>query len=213
MLTIFRMRVLFATTALVMSSLWSPSSYAYFSVINTGELIAPSQYQISFEPQFVFQSYDGFNAIARFDMGLNEDSNVRGILGVGAVDFEIGGFFKWIPFPDTESQPAIGAEVGGTIARFKSDTEYNFRIHPLISKKFESEMGDVIPYGSIPLGISARPGKTVLPIQLVAGTEIRPLNTPKLSFFAEIGANVNEAFGYASAAITYRFNESDLRGN
>lgn len=197
--------------ALIFSALlFSTPGKAYFSTLDTGELIAPGKYQISIEPQIIFQNYSGLNAVARFDTGINEESSVRGVLGVGTVDFEIGGFYKWVPFPDLETQPAIGGMVGVTIARINSDTVYNLRFHPLISKKLESEIGDVIPYGSLPIGISSRPDKTVVPVQLVAGAELRPLNTPNFSFFGEIGANVNEAFGYISAMISYRFDESIL---
>ncbi len=183
---------------------------AYFSTLDTGELVAPGQYQVSVEPQFIFQNHNGFNAVARFDTGINDSSSVRGLIGIGKVDFEIGGFYKWVPFPDLETQPAIGGMIGATIARVNSDTEYNLRFHPLVSKRLESEIGDVIPYASLPIGISARPNETVVPIQLVAGAELRPLNTPNFTFFAELGANVNDAFGYFSAMFTYRFDENIL---
>lgn len=209
--TVFGSKSLGIKAALVFSALlFTNPVKAYFSTMDTGELVAPGQYQVSFEPQIIFQNYSGFNAIGRFDTGINESSSVRGVLGVGTVDFEVGGFYKWVPFPDTETQPAIGGMVGVTIARVNSDTEYNIRFHPLVSKKLESEIGDVIPYGSIPIGITSLPDKTIVPIQLVAGAELRPLNTPNFSFFGEIGANINDAFGYISAMVTYRFDETAL---
>ena len=200
--------------ALVMaaSTVFIQPASAYFSTIDNGELVAPGKYQVSLEPQFIFQRYDGLNAIGRFDTGINDSSSVRGVLGVGSVNFELGAFYKWVPFPDTSNQPAIGGMIGGSIARVSAGTEYSLRFHPMISKIFESEIGDVIPYGSIPIGVTSRPDKTVLPVQLVAGAELRPLNTPNFSFFAEVGANVNDAFGYASLAATYRFDDAKIRG-
>lgn len=202
-----------ALAALFAGTLFSQSNaLAYFSTIDTGELVAPGEYQVSFEPQYIFTRFSGMNAVARFDTGINDASSVRGVLGFGTVNFQLGGFYKWVPFPDTETQPAIGGEVGAFIARVPQGTEYSFRFHPLLSKRFETEVGDVIPYGSIPLGVTSRPDKTVLPVQLVAGTEFRPLNAKNLSFFGEVGADVNEAFGYVSVAAAWRFDDNSLRG-
>lgn len=202
---------IFAIFALLAAFAVARPAHAYFSTIDNGELVTPGQYQIGIEPQIVFDRYNGFNGIGRFDTGINESSSVRGILGFGKVDFELGAMYKWIPFPDVDNQPAIGGEAGMILARVNNSTEVSVRFHPLISKLFETEVGDVIPYASLPLGVTGRSDKTVIPVQLVGGAELRPLNMPSLSFFGEIGLNINEAFSYISVAAAYRFDDATIR--
>jgi hypothetical protein len=189
---------------------FAPKASAYFSTIDTAELIEPQKYQVSLEPQLILSRYDGLEATGRLDTGINESSSVRGILGFGTVDFQVGGFYKFIPFPDTANQPAIGGEAGVIIARVKGNSEVSVRLHPLVSKKFETEIGDVIPYASLPFGITNRVDGTFVPFQLVGGAELRALNTPQISYFAELGINLNQAFSYISLAVAYRFDEAAI---
>ena len=207
-----RSRTLASAFAFAFATLAASTSQAYFSTIDTGELIAPGHYQVGLEPQLILSNFSGLNAVGRFDAGINEDSNVRAILGFGKVDYQVGGFYKYVPFPDTRTQPAIGGEVGLLLARVNGNTENSIRLHPLVSKKLETEVGDVTPYGSIPFGITWRStGETLVPAQLVGGAELRPMNHKDLSFFAELGLNLNNAFGYISGAIAWRFDEVKLK--
>ena len=187
------------------------TAFGYYSTIDTGELVKPGAYQMSLEPQLMFNRYEGFNAVGRFDTGINEQSSFRGLLGVGKVSFQLGGFYKIVPFPDTAKQPAIGADVGVIYARVNDMTETSLRFHPLFSKRFETEVGDFTPYGSLPLGVTFRSDETYVPIQIAGGTEFRPLNLANWSFFAELGININKSFSYLSAAVAYRFDDAKLR--
>jgi hypothetical protein len=136
---------------------------------------------------------------------------VRGVLGFGKVDFQLGGFYKVVPFPDTNGQPAMGAEAGVIFARVKGETEFSLRIHPLISKRFETEVGDLIAYASLPVGFTSRGSQNVIPVQIVGGAELRPLDMANISFFAEFGLNVANSFSHISGAIAFRFDEEALR--
>jgi hypothetical protein len=198
------------TVSLATIGFFAANAQAYFSTIDTGEIIAADQYQISIEPQLVLNRYDGTNAVMRFDTGLDEASSVRGILGFGKVDFELGGMYKYVPFPDLDKQPAIGFEAGAVLARVNGGTEFSLRFHPLISKRFATEVGDLIPYASLPFGITSRTDQTVVPIQLGGGAEFRPLNYKNWSFFGELGINLNQSFSYLSLAAAWRFNDSTL---
>lgn len=197
--------------ALAVTALLASPAQAYFSVIDTGEVLAPGKYQASLEPQLILQNYDGFNAVARFDRGINEESSARAILGFGKVDFQVGGFYKWVPFPDTANQPAIGGSAGAILARVNGDTQFSVRVNPLFSKRLETEIGDFTPYASLPLGITSRKDETVVPVQFVLGSELQPINNQNLSIFAELGFNLHKAFGYISAAVAYRFDEPASR--
>lgn len=186
---------------------------AYFSTIDNGELVAPGAYQVSLEPQLVLTNNEGFNVVGRLDTGIDQQSSARALLGVGKVDFQIGGFYKIVPFPDTATQPAIGADFGAIVARVAGETETSLRFHPLTSKRFEAEVGDFTPYASLPIGVTWRSGsETTIPVQLVGGTEFRSLNHPNISYFAELGININRSFSYLSAALAYRFDDSMMSG-
>lgn len=183
---------------------------AYYSTLDTGDVLKEGEYQVMLSPQWIFNRFDGANFTGRLDMGLMEGVSARGILGFGKVDFQIGGLVKWIPFPDAEGQPAIGGEAGMLIARVGNVTQYSLRLHPLISKKIETEVGDVSPYLSLPMGVTIQSGgidQTFVPVQLVVGSELRPLEMPKWSFFGELGVNMSKSFGYASVGVAYRFQD------
>ncbi len=158
-------------TLIVVSGLFltNPAA-AYFDTMDTGEVLRDGEYQAMVGPQFIFNQYDGANFTGRLDMGLMEGVSVRGILGFGKVDFQIGGLVKRIPFPDTPEKPAIGGSAGVIIARIGSLTQYSLRLHPLVSKKIETEVGDLTPFISLPLGVTVQTGvdETIVPVQLVS---------------------------------------------
>lgn len=199
--------------ALAALALSSPAN-AYFATLDTGEVLSKGQFQAMASPQFIFNRYDGANFSGRLDFGITEGVSARGILGFGKVDFQVGGMVKWVPFPDVDSQPAIGGEAGVIVARVGSLTQTSFRFHPLVSKRLETEIGDVTPYGSLPIGVTIQTGsveETFTPVQLVGGAELRPLEMKNWSFFGELGLNISRSFGYLSAAVAYRFDETSMR--
>lgn len=185
-------------------------AHAYFSTMDTGELVRPQAYRATLEPQFIFNRYDGANIIGRFATGIDDDSSAEITLGMGTVDFEAGAFYKLIPYPDADGQPAIGGKVGFLIGNVKDETEYNIRFHPLISKSFDTEIGTVTPYGSLPLGITIRNDDTFVPVQLAGGAEYKVSGHENLRLMAELGINVNKAFNYVSFAVAYNFDEENV---
>lgn len=188
----------------------APPAFAYFDTLDTGDVAKDGEYQIMAGPQYIFDNYDGTNFTARLDMGLQEGVSVRGVLGFGQVDFQIGGLVKWIPFPDLEGQPALGGSAGVLIARIGNLTQYSLRFHPLVSKKIETEAGEVTPYASLPIGVTIQSGanETIVPVQLVVGAEFRPLEMNRWGLLGEVGVNMSNAFGYASVGVSYRFEDT-----
>ncbi len=180
-------------------------SAAYFSTMDTGDITANGRYRIIAEPQIIIDKYEGLNMTGRFSTGLTEDSAVEALVGAGEVDFQLGGFYKWVPFPDVEGQPAIGGKAGVIFARVKGETEFSLRFHPLVSKKFETEAGDITPYASLPIGITNRDDTTFIPVQLAGGAEWKTLSSENLRFMAEIGFNISKAFPYVSVGLVYEF--------
>ncbi len=202
-----------ASILIVGALLVAPKAQAYYSTLDSGEMVGENQYQAMASMQSIFNKYDGMNFTGRLDTGIRDDISVRGVLGFGKVDFHIGVLSKWIPFPDTDQQPAIGAEAGVLLARIGSVTQYSLRVHPLVSKRLELEIGDVIPYASLPTGVTIQSGsgadETFTPLQLVIGSELRPLEVKDWSFFAELGLNLHKSFGYIAASAAYRFSAGE----
>jgi hypothetical protein len=180
--------------------------------MDTGEIIDKGQYRASIEPQLVVSQFDGFNMIGRFDVGRNESSSMRFLMGGGSASgFEVGGFYKWIPIPDYENQPAIGLTGGAIFASPESTNLIALRVHPVISKKFKALIiGDdtLIPYASLPLGVTFAKAKNYYPLQLAVGSEYRPEKWKKMSVSLEIGMNLHDAFSYISAAFSVDFDEA-----
>jgi hypothetical protein len=203
------MRFLIAFVSLV---LISRPAFAYFNTLDTGEVIQPGHYRAMIAPQVIFNKFSGATVSAAFDTGVDEDQSIRALVGFGEVDFQLGGLYKWVPFPDVaDGQPAIGI-IGGVVwAKIGDDNALSLRLHPIVSKKFESEVGDFTPYVSLPFGLTDYRDDTFAPIQLVGGTEWKTLHFENLTFMAELGLNLNKAFSYVSAAAVWYFDEEGIR--
>lgn len=183
---------------------------AYFSTIDTGELVAPHAYRATLEPQFILNRINGANGIGRFSTGITDESSAELVLGLGEVDFQAGAFYKLIPYPDTEGQPALGAKFGFLLGEVGNETEYNLRFHPLVSKAFETEIGVLTTYGSLPLGIRTRNDTTTFPLQIAGGIEYKVQGHENLRLMTELGLNLSKAFDYISFAVAYSFDEENV---
>ncbi len=180
---------------------------AYYSTIDTGELLKKGQYRLSTEGNVLFNDLNGGNLVARIDTGFNEDSNFRALIGTGVVGFQTGLLYKWIPIPDFQDQPAIGI-LGGFIYARADDVSYlSLRLHPLVSKHFKSDIGDLTPYASLPFGITGAKGTHTFPLQLTFGNDWKPNGLNKLSFITEFGFNLHESYSYVSLAALLIFDE------
>lgn len=188
----------------------APKAKAYFSTLDTGDTIGADHYDVSVEPQFLLDRYDGVNLNARLDAGINEESTLRTILGFGQVNFQAGALYKYIPFPDTANQPAIGIEAGAIYARVQNSSELDLRVHPLVSKKIQIQDAKFNIYGSLPFGATFRDGNVYYPIQLAAGGEWKIPANEKFSVMTELGININAAFGYLSFAGVYYFDDVSI---
>ncbi|MCC7405947.1 MAG: hypothetical protein IT288_16260 [Bdellovibrionales bacterium] len=186
----------------LVSLLVAVKANALYSIMDTGDLLPEGQFRANVETQFITDGDDGVNFNGRFDTWFRDDANLRGVVGFGTTDIYLAAFYKWVPFPDVEGQPAIGVAGGLAYARFDVEDEtigeLSIRVHPLISKKFATEYGDFTPYGSLPFGVASREGDMELPLQIVGGVEWKTLEWQKLTFSAEVGFDVSKAFSYIS---------------
>jgi hypothetical protein len=180
----------------------SSNAFAYQSVFDTGEIVPAGKYRVMGELQYLGDP-SGLNLTAGMDAGVNESSNIRAVAGVGSVNLYAGVFYKWVPFPDTDTQPAIGIMGGGTWARYDGENYPGIRIQPIVSKKIDTEFGFINPYASLPFGVISGPRNNTFPFQFVVGTDWKPVDVENFSFLLEVGLNVNESASYVSTGLLY----------
>lgn len=203
------LKILFTTLLTFFISL---PTYAYLSTMDTGDVLAQKKYKVHLETQFITSNHSGIGLNGRFDVGLTEESGFRGLIGVGAVGFHVGGFYKWSPIPDTDQQPAVGFLAGVSYASLSGLNDLSLRFHPIVSKKFEIELGEITPYGSLPMGIhSNHKGEKSLPLQLTVGVELKTLHWEKVIFMAEINFDIQETFSYFSLGASVFFDEEGIK--
>ena len=197
------------TLCLIALSIAAPAS-AFFSLMDTGKLKKEGEYRVLGEGQVLLDAPEGFNLNARFATGFNDESEIQFEAGVGSVDYYLGAFWKWIPFPDTDGQPAIGGRVGFVFADVNDLSTYGFNVTPMISKMFETGSGDFTPYGGIEMGLLNDVNDTNFSLQAVLGLEWKPnrWDFPGLKdfqFLLEYGIEIDDSFDYLSLGASYDF--------
>ncbi|MGE0763996.1 MAG: hypothetical protein AB7N80_12010 [Bdellovibrionales bacterium] len=187
----------------------STASAGYYSMMDTGRLLTDGHYKLGAETQFITEGDDGINLSATIDGPWNEELNWRGLVGFGTTDIFLGGFVKWVPFPDADKQPAVGVLFGVLYANYEDISELNLRAHPFVSKNFSLEIGDLTPYAALPLGLRTADGDTDLTSQIAIGAEYRPDAFEKIRFLAEMGFELNDSFPYFSVGASIDFDEEN----
>lgn len=192
-------------------------AFAYFDVMDTGEIMASGRYKLTPEIQFITDG-GGANIGTNFDLGLSEDMGLRFQAGAGDTDFSLGAFFKYMPFPDTDSQPAIGFNLGVVYAHDAGDADYTLRWEPIVSKKFGFDWGGLTPYGSIPLGINHRGSSRYnhdhnnFTVQAAVGTQVDLKTLPDVGLMAEVGFDLNKANSYVTFGAAWSFGAEGSHG-
>ncbi len=182
---------------------YSPCSHAFYSVQENGELLKPEEMQFSTEAQILTHRATGVNIVGRIDRGINDESSARLTVGTGETDFVIGASYKWVPYPDLATQPAIGFIFGAIYARYEEENELSLRATTLISKAYDSDIGSFIPFIALPIGIRNYADETEFPINIAVGTRYAHPQLNTCEFTAELGLNLNESFGYISVGAVF----------
>lgn len=191
----------------VLSIFFSNQSFAIMTVQESNEITPLGKYKLGVEPQFRTSRGSGFNFSGFMDKALNEAMSVRGSAGTGETDFSVGGSFKWVPFPDFESQPAIGFKFGGTYWRDSSENFSTIRIEPIISKKFGTAMGLFVPYTAVPVMFNNGNDYNKTSLQVAFGSEYIHSEADNMTFGAEIGLDGKDSFSYISGFVTIYLGE------
>lgn len=193
--------------------LLSPRGSAYFSLMDTGELRQGENTRFLGESQIITDTPKGFNFNGRYILGSNgfiSGSELQFEAGVGSVDYQLGVFLKWTPFPDTDKQPAIGLRTGFTFSKFIEYSTYGLNITPLVSKHINSHLGKITPYFGVPIGLQKNTLDFYTSFQLAFGLEWSPeeweLGSSRgFNFLLEYGVGLDQAFDYLSLAVAYDF--------
>lgn len=125
-------------------------AHALFGALETAELLSEGQYRVGLAPQLYLGNGGGVDGSAFLDIPVRTDMNSRFEIGTGVTDFWASASLKWVPYPDFEKQPAIGVRGQFIYLRERDINFYNTQIMPLISKKYNSQYGQIIPYAGLP---------------------------------------------------------------
>lgn len=180
------------------------TALGYFSVIDSGELVPKDQYRFILEPQF-----GHFNIATHFDAGITEESQARVSIGAGENGTHFDFFYKTIPIPDVDSQPAIGYKLGTSFDVDRGATIFSVRFIPLISKVMTFHKKTFVPYLALPLSLTMNKTDSTTPIHLVLGSEITIPKATDMAMGFEVGASLKQSFSYISAFITFYFEPSE----
>lgn len=192
----------------LVSAIGQPAA-AYYSTLTTGQMLKHGHYQLGAETQFVTDGDTGVNLAARFDAPINDELGFRAEAGFGATDFFGGGYIKWVPVPDLESQPAIGVLAGAVYGHYSGIDALSLRAHPFVSKSFGVDYGVITPYAALPFGLQIAEDDTDFTMQIAIGTEYKPEAWEHLGFMAELGFDINDAFPYFSLNATIEWDEEN----
>ena len=183
--------------------------HSYYSTLDTGEILKEGNYRVTGGAQAITSEDTGVNVTGRFDHWLNEEMEIQGLAGFGVVDFQAGAFLKWVPIPDYEKQPAVGLKAGVLYGSVEGESELTFRIHPMISKKFETEIGKVSPFAALPLGMRFKDSKVSVPTQIVGGGFYEHPDLENVRFAVELGFDLNKAFNYITLGVQLAIDDEE----
>jgi hypothetical protein len=186
----------------------TPCANAHLTVVESGELISIGEYRLTTETQ-LSRLGSGLTLNFHFDAPVDESSQIRFSTGFGGIDFFSSFSYKWIPFPDSTKQPAIGFKVDASYIKDGNLNTIVTRFIPLSSKKFKLELGDAIPYIALPIGVSASNSSSAYPSHLVIGSEFSPNSGQKVNFGSEVGVNLKDSNSYLSFFAVFYFDRTE----
>lgn len=196
-------------TVMVLTALIGVQAQAYVEFAESGDVTPRGTFKVGLGPQIRMSDGSGVNVSAHFESGLRDDLSWRLTAGGGETKFYGGGSVKWIPIPDYENQPAIGARTDLTFGSVQDVTTTVFRLAPLISKGFQTDLVFFTPYAAIPIGLASGGGASNVFAQLAIGSDIKVDSWENLLFNVELGSNLSKSFSYLSLNMFYFIDAKD----
>ena len=191
--------------------LLSSMSHAFLTVNETAEILPDNFFKIGVAPQAILSSGGGFNIGAFVDAHLDDDVDGRITAGSGETDFFTQASIKWVPFPDVDRQPAMGARAAIIYAREENKSGNNenltgFQITPLFSKKADTRYGNMIPYVAVPITFFNAKSESYTASQFTVGAEWFP--EMDRHFGTEFNLNLKNSYSSFSVYFSFPFEQS-----
>ncbi len=212
LLVVFVLPRRFGIPLMTLLTILSQEVFAYRTNMDTGDLVGTNHYRLQLETQFITNNDTGANLISKFDTHLSEDADVRALVGVGTTDVHVGGLLKWVPIPDTDTQPAIGLVGGLLFAHYEGKSEVSLLGTPLVSKGFNVSFGQVTPFASLPLSLKSYGSDTDITLQLAVGLEAKFTNLSGFRFRSEAGFDLANSFSHITVGAAYDY-DPEIRFN
>lgn len=187
----------------VFTTSWAHAGY--LSILESGEILPENQYQFGVAPQLIVSEGGGGEIGAFVDAPLGDALSFRGMAGVGKIDFYAGGSAKYIPFPDIDNQPAIGVRGAAWYARVNSQNVTTIQVAPLVSRRFDLERGQVIPYAAVPFNITSNKDRNFTSTQFVIGSEWRNPDWPLMILSGELALNLSDSYSALNFGLAFPF--------
>lgn len=186
--------------------LFSTNSWAYLSLLSTGDIVAQNQFQgLGYIEGILDEDYEGLTANARASYGVNEEFQLEAELGLGKIDFTFGAFAKWVPIPDVEGQPAIGVRGGVSYMKYDDFSQTSIVAMPFLSKAFQTDVGRVSPYVGIPLGVNSYDDDSDFFTRLAVGSELSQTQLENVRIIGEVGFELSKSFSSITVGAAYDF--------
>lgn len=178
---------------------------AYQSLLSTGDMVQPQQFQVLGYIESIFDELDGVNANVRGTYGMTDELQGDLELGVGEFDVMLGAFIKWVPIPDYEKQPAIGVRAGISYIDTDRYSQTSISAMPFVSKGVDSPQGRFTPYIGFPLAVNSNSNDTYFSSRIAFGTEWTHPEQKQIHVVAELGLELSKSFNSLTVGASYDF--------
>jgi hypothetical protein len=192
------LRVLYGLTTL----LWTLPSWA--GVFNLPHFLNPGEFAIGLEPELVTTHGPDIGVNFRYAQGLNDLSNITGIIGSGGGDrgFRVGGALTQDFFPDVEGQPGVGIAFQGLYVKLPNAGSVEVSAIPYLHKALKASNYNIEPFISVPVGLSLSEGRYNVQVNGVLGTFFE--HSVHVRTIVEVGIALNNnSYTYISGGVVY----------
>ena len=177
-------------------------AHAFMTVQESNDLTPAGQFKLGLSPELRTNAGNTSHFSSFIDTQINEGLSARAVLGVGTPALNLGGSLKWVPVPDYENQPAVGAKIGAYFWREGNEPYTTLRLEPIVSKKFQSAVGSFTPYAALPVMLNSGKDVPSNSMQFAFGSEYINPEADNMTFGLETGIDAKDSFSYISGYVT-----------
>ncbi len=178
---------------------------SYLSLGESGELIPEGTYQVGAAPQLQTNHNGGFNIGAFLDAAWTDSLSSRFMVGAGDVDFYVSGSAKFVPFPDVARQPAIGVKLSLWYARNNASNINTLQLAPLVSKRFQTDNGLLVPYAAYGISNYSTDSKSKTGEQFFIGSDWKNPDFENVTLTGEVAFSLKDSTSSVSVFASLPF--------